>query len=236
MTRCCSSSRSTPPASSRSRGRREPRRASDPRPVCGLHRRFTRVLGAAAILHAIAPQSIGATCMSQSSSPRPADPATSERAVNDGVSRRAILTRSMTGVGIALTGSYSGLFGMGAAAADPATAPGKPGPAGYGPLIDDPAGILSLPEGFTYTVVAKSGVTRLASGEPSPSDPDGAACFVRHGGNGSVLVLNHEISGSEPYPVPRIPGFVYDPAAKGGTTNVEVDNDGNLVRQYVSLA
>jgi secreted PhoX family phosphatase len=177
--------------------------------------------------------------MSTSSKTRPADPADPAdpaQAAGPGLSRRAILTRSATGVGIALTGSYGGLFGTGTAGADSADAPGKPAPAGYGPLIDDPAGILSLPAGFTYTIVAKTGVTRLDSGEACPSDPDGAACFVRHGGNGSVLVLNHEISGSEPHPVPRIPGFVYDPAAKGGTTNLEVDTDGNLVRQYVSLA
>ena len=33
-----------------------------------------------------------------------------------------------------------------------------------------------------------------------------------------------------------IPGFVYDPAAGGGTTTIEVDKDGNRVREYVSLA
>src|SRR4051794_9463743 len=174
--------------------------------------------------------------MSQSSRQRSADPADRVLEAEPGLSRRAVLTRSATGVGIALTGSYAGLFGAGTAAAAPDSAPGKPGPAGYGPLIDDPAGILSLPEGFGYTVVAESGVTRLDSGEPWPSDPDGTASFVRHGGNGSVLVVNHEISGSEPYPVPRVPGFVYDPAAKGGTTTVQVDKDGNLAGAIVSLA
>jgi uncharacterized protein len=155
-----------------------------------------------------------------------------------GISRRVALRRSAAGVGIALTGSYSGLFGAGSAEAQAkgesvAAAAGK---AGYGPLVDDPAGLLSLPAGFSYKVVAESGVTRLESGEPTPSDPDGTASFVRHGGNGSVLVNNHEVSGSEPYKVPAIPGFVYDPAAGGGTTNIEVDNDGNRIREYVSLA
>ena len=36
--------------------------------------------------------------------------------------------------------------------------------------------------------------------------------------------------------MPRISGFTYDPAAGGGTTNVEVDKDGKRVREYVSLA
>jgi len=49
------------------------------------------------------------------------------------------------GVSIALTGNYSGLFGPGAA---PAQAKGDPaaaatGEAGYGPLVDDPAGVLT---------------------------------------------------------------------------------------------
>jgi len=38
---------------------------------------------------------------------------------------------------------------------------------------------------------------------------------VRRGG-GSVLIVNHEVGGNEPHPVPRVPGFTYDPAAGGG--------------------
>jgi secreted PhoX family phosphatase len=79
-------------------------------------------------------------------------------------------------------------------------------------------------------------VTRLDSGEPTPSDPDGAASFPRRGGDGSVLILNHEVGGNEPFPVPRIPGLTYDPAVGGGTTTIEVDRNGNRVREYVSLA
>jgi secreted PhoX family phosphatase len=154
-----------------------------------------------------------------------------------GLSRRTMLTRS-AGVGVALTGSVTGLFGSGTAHAGVRDRVGKAprGSAGYGPLLDDPAGILALPAGFTYTVVQQAGKTTLESGEPSPSDPDGAAAFVRHGGDGSVIVLNHEVSGSEPYKVPAHAGVTYDPAVGGGTTNIEVDKDGNRVRQYVSLA
>ncbi|MEA2183888.1 MAG: uncharacterized protein QOF69_3073 [Solirubrobacteraceae bacterium] len=151
-----------------------------------------------------------------------------------GLSRRSMLNRTASGLGIALSGSIPGLFG-----ADPADAGGVTSPlreVGYGPLVPDPAGILSLPAGFTYTLVAESGVTLLDSGEPTPDDPDGTAAFVRRGGNGSVLVNNHEIGGNEPYPVPPIPGFVYDARARGGTTNIEVDRRGNRVREYVSLA
>ena len=130
-----------------------------------------------------------------------------------------------------LSGSVPGLFGTGVAEARH----GEDGP-GYGPLVPDPAGILSLPEGFSYTIVAQSGVTALDSGEPTPDDPDGTAAFVRRGGNGSVLVVNHEIGGSETYGVPPVAGFVYDAAARGGTTNIEVDRRGKRVREYVSLA
>ena len=147
----------------------------------------------------------------------------------EGVSRRSLLTRSASaGVGIVLSGSIPGLFGT-------AQAKGGGG-VGYGPLVPDPAGLLSLPAGFSYTLVAQSGATLLESGEPTPDDPDGTAAFVRRGGNGSVLVNNHEIGGGEAFRVPPLAGLTYDPLAGGGTTNIEVDKDGKRVREYVSLA
>ena len=148
----------------------------------------------------------------------------------DGLSRRSLLNRSAAALGIAVAGQIEGLFGDGVTQA---AADGRP--AGYGPLVPDPDGLLSLPEGFSYSIVAQSGVTTLESGEPTPSDPDGTAAFRgRH--DGSVLVNNHEVGGSEPYRVPLIPGFVYDEAAGGGTTTIEVDRHGNRVCEYVSLA
>jgi len=150
-------------------------------------------------------------------------------ASTSGLSRREVLTRSAQGgLGLALSGSLGLLF------SGPARAAGKG--VGYGPLVPDPAGILSLPEGFSYKIVAKTGSTLLESGQPTPADPDGAAAFVRHGGKGSVLVVNHEISGSETAKVPALPGFTFNPAAGGGTTTIEVDGDGNRIREYVSLA
>lgn len=149
------------------------------------------------------------------------------------VSRRSFINRTaVAGVGVALVGSVDALFGTGAAQAAPAVK----GRVGYGPLVPDPNGLLSLPAGFSYTVVAHAGVTRLTTGEPTPSDPDGTASFVRRGGNGSVLVMNHEISGSEPFGVPHIAGYVYDEKANGGTTTIEVDKDGKTVQEYVSMA
>lgn len=149
------------------------------------------------------------------------------------LSRRALLSRSA--LTVVLAGSVEGLFGTSAAQGKP-NKPGKPGAPGYGELVPDPAGRLSLPEGFSYVVVAEAGKTMLESGEFTPSDADGTASFVRHGGNGSVLVMNHEISGREPFPVPAIPGFVYDGTVGGGTTTIEVDKDGKRVSEVVSLA
>jgi len=166
--------------------------------------------------------------------------APSAPANDHGLSRRSVLTRSAAGLGIVLSGSLTGLFG-----AETDAAHGEPGQvngagaaqqAGYGPLVPDPAGLLALPAGFSYSIIARSGVTKLDTGEPTPSDPDGTASFVRKGGNGDVLVNNHEVSGSEPFPVPHVAGFVYDDTAFGGTTTIEVDNTGNRVREYVSLA
>jgi secreted PhoX family phosphatase len=146
-----------------------------------------------------------------------------------GVSRRSLLMRSASAsLGIVLAGSVPGLFGTADAR--------RRGMVGYGPLVPDPAGILSLPEGFSYKIVAKSGATTLESGEPTPDDPDGTAAFFRRGGKGTVLVNNHEIGGDERNGVPLVPGFVYDDKARGGTTTIEVDGDGNRVREYVSLA
>ena len=159
-----------------------------------------------------------------------------------GLSRRTFLGRA--GAGVVLSGSLAGLLGAGGASAHggrppdghSARGPRRNGAPGYGPLVPDPAGVLSLPKGFTYTIVAQAGTTKLAGGRPSPSDPDGMAAFVRPGGDGSLIVMNHEIDEDEPYPVPKVPGLVYDGQANGGCTILEVDGRGRRVRQSVGLA
>jgi secreted PhoX family phosphatase len=158
---------------------------------------------------------------------------TGERAVRDrDVSRRAFLGGvAATGLGVAMTGSLGACFGGGGAGGG-----GAARSAGYGPLVPDPRGLLSLPEGFRYRVLAEEGVTRLESGHPSPSDPDGAAAFQHPSGQGAVLICNHEIDGDTQHGVPHLDRLVYDPAAHGGTTTFEVDAEGRVVRQYASLA
>ncbi|MDQ4047737.1 MAG: PhoX family protein [Actinomycetota bacterium] len=105
---------------------------------------------------------------------------------------------------------------------------------GYGTLVSDPNGILALPEGFSYKLLAHSGQTATAEGV-HPSDPDGIGVFDGPNG-GSVLICNHENSGEEPFPVPVVEGLTYDPGAKGGTSTLIVDADGNRVGQYTSVA
>ncbi|MFI5496064.1 alkaline phosphatase PhoX [Actinoplanes sp. NPDC051859] len=132
------------------------------------------------------------------------------------------------GLGIAIGGSLDAIAGPAEARA--AVRP----PAGYGPLIPDPNGLLALPKDFTYTIVAETGKTLLESGEPTPSDPDGTACFRAR--TGWALVNNHEVGSTEPFRVPVLPGVTYDPGAGGGTTTIEVDRRGNRLREYVSVA
>ena len=105
---------------------------------------------------------------------------------------------------------------------------------GYGPLVPDPKGILALPGGFSYTLVARSGVTPTLDGV-HPSDPDGMGVF-RGSDGGSVLVTNHENSGEEPFPVPAVDEVMYDRGASGGTSTIVVDRKGVRRSQYTSLA
>ncbi|GII57111.1 hypothetical protein Pth03_55000 [Planotetraspora thailandica] len=148
------------------------------------------------------------------------------------ISRRNLLrSGAVGGLGIAIAGSIEAIAGPAAAQAAQA---GAGRAVGYGPVVLDPKGLLSLPRGFSYKIVAEAGKTVLETGQPTPSDADGTGCF--RGPKGFVLVNNHEISGDEPYGVPALPGLTYDPGAKGGTTNIDVDKHGNRIREYVSVA
>ena len=145
------------------------------------------------------------------------------------MSRRDVLrSGAVGGLGIAIAGSLEAIAGPAAAQA------GAHGAAGYGAVVADSAGLLALPPGFSYKIVAEAGKTLLETGEPTPSDADGTGCFPRR--DGFVLVNNHEIGGGEPFGVPALEGLTYDPGAHGGTTNIEVDRHGGRVREYVSVA
>lgn len=62
---------------------------------------------------------------------------------------------------------------------------------GVGELLPDPEGLLDLPEGFSYTIIARLGED-MSDGLKVPGFPDGMAAF--DGGDGTVrIVCNHEI-------------------------------------------
>ncbi|MFD9455419.1 alkaline phosphatase PhoX [Streptomyces sp. NPDC059985] len=158
------------------------------------------------------------------------------------LSRRDFTTRTaLAGAGVALTGTVGALAtAPGALAAGDGTRhdeQGRPHGPGYGPLLPDPAGLLALPAGFTYRVITHSGVTTLESGESTPSNHDGTAVFEGHRGV-TLLVNNHELKGPRTgwkHPVPLAEGLVYDPAAAGGCTVVEVRRGGE-VAEWVGIA
>ncbi|WP_119583122.1 alkaline phosphatase PhoX [Streptomyces europaeiscabiei] len=108
---------------------------------------------------------------------------------------------------------------------------------GYGPLVPDPEGILALPAGFKYRIITYSGKTKLESGEFTPGKHDGTAAFPGPRGT-TLLVNNHELKGARAnweFPVPLTEGLVYDPAAAGGCTVVEV-RPGGRVAEWVGIA
>ncbi|MEW9520109.1 alkaline phosphatase PhoX [Streptomyces tubercidicus] len=160
------------------------------------------------------------------------------------LTRRDFARRSaLTGAGVALAGSVGvlatapGAIGQEVPDSGPDSAEDGHG-IGYGPLIADPDGILALPAGFSYRIITRTGVTKLDSGESTPSNHDGTGTFEGHRGT-TFLVNNHELKGPRadwPHPVPLADGLVYDPAASGGCTVVEVAKDGSPVGEWVGIA
>ncbi|MFG2323662.1 alkaline phosphatase PhoX [Streptomyces sp. NPDC048568] len=164
------------------------------------------------------------------------------------LTRRDFTSRSaLTGAGVALAGSVGALATApnALASTEAESAPDEHGSGhdhhhggvGYGPLIPDPDGILALPAGFRYEIITYSGRTRLETGEYTPSNHDGTAAFDGPRGT-TLLVNNHELGGHRddwPHPVPLTEGLVYDPAAAGGCTVVEVRRGGH-VAEWVGIA
>ncbi|MFJ3953183.1 alkaline phosphatase PhoX [Streptomyces libani] len=160
------------------------------------------------------------------------------------LTRRDFAKRSaLTGAGVALAGSVGVLATAPGAIGVETPDGGADGAAdgdgiGYGPLIADPDGILALPAGFSYKIITRTGVTKLDSGESTPSNHDGTGTFEGPRGT-TLLVNNHELKGPRadwPHPVPLAEGLVYDPAASGGCTVVEVAKDGTPVGEWVGIA
>ena len=160
------------------------------------------------------------------------------------VSRRQVLTGGATaGVGLAVAGTIPMLSGTAQAApasaasshGRPASAVGRPFP----PLLDDPAGLLALPEGFRYRIVTRAGETALDGGiGKTPADHDGTAVFGA-GRDRLRLIQNHELTSYDnEFGVPLVRGTVYDRGAKnaGGCTVIETDCAGRRLHEWVGIS
>lgn len=114
---------------------------------------------------------------------------------------------------------------------------------GFGPLIPDPSGMMSMPEGFSYQVLSQVGDT-MDDGLRVPAGHDGMAAFTGPR-NSTILVRNHEL-GSDPSSGPfgdtnnlfeKVDRQrVYDTGggnpAVGGTTTVVFDHNTRKVRSH----
>lgn len=98
--------------------------------------------------------------------------------------------------------------------------------AAYGPLVEDPDGILDLPRGFSYRILERSGA-EMEDGYRVPGKPDAMACFEDAEGRW-VLMRNHELgvgdTASGPYHDGQSPPpEAYTPTAMGGVTRMVID-------------
>ncbi len=136
-------------------------------------------------------------------------------------SRRSLIQAGALAAGGTALAAVSPVSGIG----------GRSGPgARYGGLQPDPGGLLDLPPGFSYGVLASEG-DLLPSGMTVPGHPDGAAAFPWPGG-GTVLVRNHELDVGKGPPVEgKRP---YDSGYPGGTTAIVVDADRKVTDQFVA--
>lgn len=108
---------------------------------------------------------------------------------------------------------------------------------GYGPLVD--MGDLSLPRGFSYRVISRSG-SSMSDGNPAPTSFDGMAAFPGPRG-GTVLIRNHENrastgdTGEIDVVVPA--RLRYDPLPQfnGGNTKLVVDRGRRVVEEFAVL-
>jgi len=120
---------------------------------------------------------------------------------------------------------------------------------GYGPLLDDPKGVLNLPKGFTYKVISTMG-DKMSDGLLVPGNGDGMATFATPD-NKIILIRNHEISagdfersafGADKALFSKVaPDRFYDygrgnkPGVGGTSTLVYNPSTGQVEQEYLSL-
>jgi len=105
-----------------------------------------------------------------------------------------------------------------------------------GSLVEDPAGLIDLPRGFTYRIISTLGEA-MDDGEAVPDRADGMGAFRGDGGR-VILVRNHELRAA----ASRLSGDGFDRwkgggTLPGGTTTLVFDPaSGRTVAQFRSLA
>ncbi len=149
----------------------------------------------------------------------------------------------------AVTVGFSGLqvlFLRPAGAAEAVVSPAV----GFGELVPDPAGIMALPKGFGYRIIARVG-QRMSDGLLVPSAADGMAAFPGPAGR-TILICNHEVNadasasdgpfGAKQELLAKVPaGKIYDAGTTGrpmlgGTTTLVLNAAGEVESSRLSLA
>ena len=106
----------------------------------------------------------------------------------------------------------------------------------YGPLIEDPEGLLDLPEGFSYRILSSLGDT-MDDGGSVPDKADGMGCFDLGGGQ-LALVRNHELVPKDDAGATLASGYGTrnGEILPGGTTHILLDAQSlEVKRQFRSL-
>jgi hypothetical protein len=149
--------------------------------------------------------------------------------------RRQLLNRG----GAASAGLVAASFGLGSPALADDTSSQKHGKGTkklFPPLLEDPNGLLALPTGFSYEVVAVYGETTMRDGSRTPERADGTLAVSTR--SGYRLIQNHESSADAAGGVPPTPGTVYDAGAgrSGGCTVIDVTKQGKRLSEWVGLS
>ncbi len=130
---------------------------------------------------------------------------------------------------------------------DPRILPEKLASPGYGPLLPDPNGLLNLPNGFHYQIIATAGQP-MSDGYVHPHLPDGMATFAGSSEQ-VILIRNHELLPWQDGPFGKSQALLqkehlpllYDEAQKGsrcigGTTTLLFDEQEMRVKKsFLSL-
>lgn len=122
--------------------------------------------------------------------------------------------------------------------------PGSRAVPGYGPLAPDPAGLIDLPQGFSYRIISAFG-ERMDDGFRVPDRADGMGAF-RLDDRRLALVRNHELTpghqdgsafhGEAPADLAAFDRQRGAPLPGGTTTIVYDYRAGRIEQQYLSLA